>query len=101
MLSDYVIINNDQVMQRKGSRLFPHTMFKHIRLTQDGNSVSVEIKDWEGNSLPFEPITCLVNCEEIICDDGILELEGVAGTEVSIITTMAMVENAELQVILI
>lgn len=83
--------------------------WKEIKLIRDGNIINVSQQDWEGNPLPYEPVSIRITGESALgeplepfegeCEDGIVELDGyVAGDKLKIESMNANVENATLEV---
>lgn len=88
-----------------------YTFFKHVNLTPSTNLVTISLRDYLGNPLPYEPVSIRITGEsalgealepyEGLCEDGTIELDGYeTGDKLTIETLNQNVENATLEVVI-
>ena len=103
----YEVIDSGQVLkvEYEGDTVIKthHCMSKQITLESVTGGVKVRIRDWQGWFLPLEPVTVSVSGADLEtvtepCTDGMIELEGLTGIEVTISASAPGMDSAELVV---
>ena len=78
---------------------------KKVLLSVNNQTVNISLQDWEGNPIDYQPVPVIISgndivTQNVICDDGTVELTGSAGSTVKVETKLEGADNASLEVVL-